>query len=306
MYYSLSRLSQLDVKWADLFNANITSFSNTHQNPFYELILVADGIVHLQTGPDQLTLQAGDALLLMPWEQHRGWKPSERQGRFFWVQFSCDPGVSPFMSDPATELNIVHAHRSELRTSSGPGPLEDCLIVPRLFQTRHRYKLFSRFEEMVDTLSRPRGYFRFQATLLLGEIIRFLATDFLEQSETHTAFPASYSVFRKLVNHLNNAYHTDVSKQTLERVVDRKYEYLCQVFKRYTGLTIVHYTHQLRIQQAKHLLLNTTDSVQTIGESVGFADPFYFSRTFKKLEGVSPQQYRSSSNVDSLASDAKL
>lgn len=297
MYYSLSRLSQLDVKWADLFNANDESFSNAHQNPFYELIVVTDGTVYLQTGPDKLTLQAGDALLLMPWEQHRGWKPLERQGRFFWVQFSCVPGVAEFVSDPAPELNIVHAHRSELRTSSDAGPIEDSLIVPRLFQTRHRYKLLSRFEEMVETMAWPNGYFRFKATLLLGEILRLLATDFLEQSETHTAFPASYSVFRKLVNHLNNFYETDVSKETLERVVDRKYEYLCQVFKKYTGLTIVHYIHQLRIQQAKHLLLNSAASVHNIGESVGFPDPFYFSRTFKKLEGVSPQQYRVRANT---------
>ncbi|MFK7692126.1 helix-turn-helix domain-containing protein [Paenibacillus sp. HJGM_3] len=294
MYYSFSRLSQFDVKWADLFDANTSSFVNVHQNPFYELIVVADGTVHLQTGSDKLTLQAGEALLLMPWEQHRGWKPSERQGQFFWAQFSCTPEIAEFGAEPAAELNIVQAHRSELRTSSSTGPIEDSLVLPRRFQTRHRYKVLSRFEELVDTLERPKGYFRFQATLLLGELLRLLSTDFLEQSETHVTFPASYAVFRKLVNHLNNAYVYEVTKETLERVVDRKYEYLCQVFKKYTGLTIVHYTQQLRIQQAKHLLRNTAATVQSIGESVGFADPFYFSRTFKKLEGMSPQQYRTS------------
>lgn len=89
MYYSLSRLSALDVKWADLFDANQESFQEFHHNPYYELILVADGTVYLQAGEEKLTLHAGDSLLLMPWEQHRGWQPNERQGHFF--GFSLPP-----------------------------------------------------------------------------------------------------------------------------------------------------------------------------------------------------------------------
>jgi YesN/AraC family two-component response regulator len=83
-----------------------------------------------------------------------------------------------------------------------------------------------------------------------------------------------------------------IAKETLERVTDRKYEYLCQVFKKYSGITILGYVHQLRMQQAKHLLTNTHRSVQEIGESLGYPDPFYFSRLFKKYEGCSPKQYR--------------
>lgn len=55
---------------------------------------------------------------------------------------------------------------------------------------------------------------------------------------------------------------------------------------------MVHYMHQLKIQQAKHLLLHTAQSVQEIGQSVGYADPFYFSRIFKRVEGISPQHFR--------------
>jgi AraC-like DNA-binding protein len=292
MHYTLSRLSILDVKWADLFDGNNVTFPDIHLNPYYELILVADGIVHLQAGDEQLTLQSGDSLLLMPWEQHRGWKPREHQGQFYWVQFSCEPGISEFAADPAHDLKIVHAPPAELRTVQAFEQTDDFLLIPRLFHTRHRYKLLGCFEELVEVLTKPKGHFRFQATLLLGKILHIIADECLDQNQIDSTFPSSYTTFRKLVNYLNNFYQQDISKESLERTVDRKYEYLCQVFKRYSGTTIVLYTNQLRIQQAKHLLMNTGQSVREIGEAVGYQDPFYFSRMFKRLEGLSPQQFR--------------
>ncbi|MCU6798224.1 AraC family transcriptional regulator [Paenibacillus sp. WQ 127069] len=290
MYYSLSRLSALDVKWADLFDANQESFQEFHHNPYYELILVADGTVYLQAGEEKLTLHAGDSLLLMPWEQHRGWQPNERQGHFFWVQFASTPDITELDYNRAPQLKIVHAPPGQ--TSTSQQHFEEALVLPRRFQTRNRYKLLSCFEELVQLLIKPKGYFRFQATLLLGEILFILTSEFLEQSHTDSAFPSSYTTFRKLLSHINNNYETDITKEALEQMTDRKYEYLCQIFKRYTGTTMVHYMHQLKIQQAKHLLLHTAQSVQEIGQSVGYVDPFYFSRIFKRVEGISPQHFR--------------
>jgi AraC-like DNA-binding protein len=295
MYYALSRLSKLDVKWADLFDANNRSFLDRHHNPYYELIVIADGTVHLQTNETRTTLQTGESLLMMPWESHSGWNSHERQGQFFWVQFSCEPSLNEFVLDRASELNIVHAERTELRTTEFLH--EDLLVVPRQFRSLQRFKLLGLFEELVETMKQPNGYFRFHATLLLGEILRLMASGFLEQSHLDTAFPASYLTFRKLVNHLNNFYESDISKETLERVLERKYEYLCQVFKKYAGTNIHNYIHQLKTQHAKHLLRNSAKSVKEIAEEVGYPDPFYFSRMFKKIEGVAPQQYRNTGPV---------
>ncbi|MBD0380899.1 AraC family transcriptional regulator [Paenibacillus sedimenti] len=295
MYYSLSRLSRLDIKWADLFDANSPNFFGQHHNPYYELIVIADGVVHLQTAGTPMTLHAGESLMLMPWETHTGWNSDKRQGQFFWVQFSSDPALGEFGLDRASELNIVHAERTELRTAEIHH--EDLLVLPRQFRTSQRYKLLGLFEELVETMKQPKGYFRFHASLLLGEILRLMAGDFLEQSHLDTSFPASYITFRNLVNYLNNFYESDISKETLERLLDRKYEYLCQVFKKYAGTNIHHYVHQLRSQRAKYLLHNTEKSVKAIAEELGYQDPFYFSRMFKKIEGIAPQQYRNNITI---------
>ncbi|MGO4271863.1 helix-turn-helix transcriptional regulator [Paenibacillus sp. TAF58] len=69
------------------------------------------------------------------------------------------------------------------------------------------------------------------------------------------------------------------------------------MFKKYAGTNIHHYIHQLKTQRAKHLLRNTAKSVKEVAEEVGYPDPFYFSRMFKKIEGVAPQQYRNTGPV---------
>lgn len=291
MYYSMSRLSVLDVKWADLFDVgtNPTFFEN-HSNPYFELIVAADGMVHFEAGGNRVVLQAGDSLLLGPWEQHNGWNPKERQGKFYWAQFSCAPGMSSITIDGSNGLNKVHTQRTELRTTE-IGHV-DLLILPRLQRNRQPYKLLSRFEELVDTLKQPRGYFRYQCTQLMSEMLGFIANDFLDHRQVDTTFPVSYFTFRRLVNHLNNFYEADLSREKLERTLDYKYEYLCQVFKKYAGVPMLHYIQQLRVQRAKYLLDHSGKSIQEIAREVGYPDQFYFSRLFKKFAGMAPQHYR--------------
>lgn len=52
------------------------------------------------------------------------------------------------------------------------------------------------------------------------------------------------------------------------------------------------YILKYRIKIAEQMLLANDASVQQIAETVGIADPYYFSRVFKKQNGVSPTAYR--------------
>lgn len=68
--------------------------------------------------------------------------------------------------------------------------------------------------------------------------------------------------------------------------------YVCTVFKQKYGMTIHDYMNLYRIAKAKELLQNTEDSLASIAERVGYENDSYFSRVFKKSEGISPSDYR--------------
>ncbi|TRW27596.1 AraC family transcriptional regulator [Flavobacterium zepuense] len=64
------------------------------------------------------------------------------------------------------------------------------------------------------------------------------------------------------------------------------------LFKNYTGYSPINYFNHLKIQKACQYLSFTTMSVKEISYALGYNDPLYFSRLFKKLMSASPLQYR--------------
>lgn len=64
-----------------------------------------------------------------------------------------------------------------------------------------------------------------------------------------------------------------------------------RIFKRAYGKTVSEYRNELRISKAKELLISQNHSVEEIADILGFCDSAYFSRCFKKTEGISPKKY---------------
>lgn len=60
----------------------------------------------------------------------------------------------------------------------------------------------------------------------------------------------------------------------------------------YTGYALHEYVHRLKVAEAKKMLLNSDLSVKEIAAALGYSDPFYFSRLFKKQSGEAPQLFR--------------
>jgi AraC-like DNA-binding protein len=65
-----------------------------------------------------------------------------------------------------------------------------------------------------------------------------------------------------------------------------------ELYKEKTGYSPIQNLILLRIQKSCQLLYFTDHSVKEIAVDVGFSDPFYFSRMFKKLMGVAPTVYK--------------
>lgn len=67
---------------------------------------------------------------------------------------------------------------------------------------------------------------------------------------------------------------------------------LSTLFKNNTGKKYKEYIQCFRIDKAKHLLTSTSTSILKIAEDVGYVDTKFFSRIFKKYEGITPTEYR--------------
>ena len=69
-------------------------------------------------------------------------------------------------------------------------------------------------------------------------------------------------------------------------------QYISQLFKSEIGVNVLAYLTNIRMEQAKKLLLATPLSIADISAQSGYADYRVFTKAFKKTEGVTPSQYR--------------
>ena len=84
----------------------------------------------------------------------------------------------------------------------------------------------------------------------------------------------------------------NLSLKALADDLDMNSQYISKYFKENKGITFSDYLTDIRFSKAKLLLLETRKSIQDIGLSVGYNDPNYFTRAFKKHEALTPNQYR--------------
>ena len=68
-----------------------------------------------------------------------------------------------------------------------------------------------------------------------------------------------------------------------------------KIFLEIAGMSPKHYVEEAKVKKAMELLLSSNATVAEIGTILSYSDPFHFSRRFKKLAGVSPDNYRSGS-----------
>ncbi len=87
-------------------------------------------------------------------------------------------------------------------------------------------------------------------------------------------------------------YRKDLSLEEVSRRVNVSPYYFSRIFKEGTGQNFVEYLTMIRMEKAKELLTESHCSMKEISSQVGYSEPNYFSRSFRKNVGVSPTEYK--------------
>lgn len=92
--------------------------------------------------------------------------------------------------------------------------------------------------------------------------------------------------------YIENHYNEKITLDELSKQFFINKYYLTQIFKEQYGMPINAYILQKRVTEAKRLLRFTDMSIEEVGSVCGISDQNYFSRLFKKIEGICPSGYR--------------
>lgn len=95
-----------------------------------------------------------------------------------------------------------------------------------------------------------------------------------------------------ITKYLNENYTEDISLYTLSKNMYLSPVYISKIFKELMGDSPINYLIQIRLIKAKNLLEDSKLSIKTIAKMVGYNDPYYFSKLYKKYYGISPNKAR--------------
>ena len=102
----------------------------------------------------------------------------------------------------------------------------------------------------------------------------------------------SHETVKQTLAYLSQHYAEHLTLQQIAHHVHLHPNYLCSLFKDFTGHTVFHHLIGIRIENASQILKNESMSINDTAMACGFESASFFSKKFKEYMGCSPKEYR--------------
>jgi AraC-like DNA-binding protein len=177
------------------------------------------------------------------------------------------------------------------------GKLSDsiCESITRKYNSfkgsvNYSQKRIQLFDEIYTNLE--RGYSTDNLTYANMCLWNFMASFLFDNKFNYTARDEAPDITTKAIDFMQQHLEETLTLTDIAAKVNLSVSHFAAIFHRKTGFSPIEYFNHLKIQKACQYLQFTGQRVNEIASHVGIDDPYYFSRLFKKLMGVSPNEYR--------------
>ena len=150
--------------------------------------------------------------------------------------------------------------------------------------------LVAAFEQIYALLQ--LGYTESNLLMLSTQVAHYLALFRTHQRASYRKGRLAEEKILQSLAFMRAHLEQPLSLETLAALVHMSVPHYCALFKRQTNTSPILFLIRLKMQRACELLSGTDVPVAAIGRQVGYRDPFYFCRVFKKTIGVPPTDYR--------------
>lgn len=234
----------------------------------YVFIYCADGAGHYRIGEHAYTVSANQYFILPAGIPHAYFSDETRPWTIYWIHFKGS-------------LAAFYAQNAQAPTD----------VQPEKHSRIHDRNAL--FEEMFNTLR--TGYSNENLRYVTSLFHYYLGSlRYLQQyrQATGTVATGENDLAALAIHYMKENIEKRVTLQDMADHVDYSPSHFSMLFKKQTGHAPLAYLNLLKIQQACSLLDTTDMKVNQICFKIGIDDPYYFSRLFSKLMGMSPHEYR--------------
>ncbi len=127
--------------------------------------------------------------------------------------------------------------------------------------------------------------------IILNEIAQRIALEHGDECNIDITPQHSKSI-EQAIDYITNNFSRHISLKEIAGLVGFNEEYFSRLFKKECGINYSDFVINIRMEEAKLLLLSTSLNIGEIAEKIGIASSAYFSQLFRKYSGLSPSQFR--------------
>ncbi len=229
----------------------------------YLLLYVWAGQVQVQEAGRRLPASAGSVVVYRPGECQHYTHVAQERTQAYWLHFS-GTGAEGLLQKAGflariTPVGCVPEARELLRR-----------LIHELQFRQRQYEMFCQAQILLllATLSRSR------------------------QQRESAQLAQKYRRLAAVIAHMHANCQQSLSVSDFARMCDLSEHHFIHLFHEYTGEAPYAYLTRLRLEKAKDLMVSTTLNISEIAAAVGYPNPLYFSRLFRRHMGVPPSQFR--------------
>lgn len=270
------------IKVYEIRNYNQKWPSDSHAHAYAQLWYVYKGKCIHEIDGKAYVLNAGELLIVPPFVEHSVSVEKENC-----AILGCD-----FVLEMLSKDEIVNAN-------AGKDSAPDSLIT-NLLRIQGKYTLPDYMQSRTENTLRKMlmVYLKEQPYCMIelkGYLLRLLVNIYqcIEITDvTASNLNAHTKDINDAIAYINEHMAERVYLEEVANHVSMSVRSFNHYFKEHTGRTFVDYLSLLRLDAAKILLAETVLGISAVGQRVGFADPAYFNRQFRKYVGCTPGEYR--------------
>ncbi|SHH52778.1 AraC family transcriptional regulator [Clostridium grantii] len=224
------------------------------------MLFVLNGTVHVSENGVDYEVNKNQVFFLKNRLHHYGKTLTQPGAKWFWISFI--PSTTPICADTM--------YLPKLLTISSPDKMHD-IIAPMK-------KLYNSSEP-------------FKAQRLSGSLYQIFF-QLLSQPSKYEVNNAAAIITPKVIKMLKSQIKDKFSAKLIEDKLNMSYSYLGRLFKSETGTTINRYHMELKVREVINLMQTTNLTLSEISDKLNYPNPYYLSRIFKKVVGMSPRDYQ--------------
>lgn len=233
----------------------------------FQILYVASGKAHFYFNDDgtDTVVHAGNMVVYRPKESQK------------YEYFGIDQ----------TEVYWVHFTGSDIKNMlRGYGITDEMHVI----NTGTSLEYTRIFKQMILELQRHQSDYPEMLALLLRQLLILIHRQLTTKNKIKNVYLDSE--MEKAIQYFNDNYNTEINIEEYAASRGMSVSWFIRSFKQYANTTPMQYIVSIRVTNAQMLLETTNYNVTEIGNIVGYDNPLYFSRIFKKQKGVSPSEYR--------------